>query len=158
VTHRRRVRPKGRQLRQLGFHHGDPGGKHHAISLTRTRARAAVSKSSWLHGGKSTGPRTAEGLELLRRRERTQGHQIPIFNEALGEICQAHLRKGSKVYLEGSLETRSFKKDGERRYVTEIVFRPFHGEVTMLDNKPDAEPSERPAQRQQRAQTKPAPR
>ena len=69
------------------------------------------------------------------RQERTQWHQIAVFNEALGEICQAHLRKGSKVYLEGSLETRSYDKDGQKQYVTEIVLRPFRGEMTMLDSK-----------------------
>jgi single-strand DNA-binding protein len=70
------------------------------------------------------------------------------------------LRKGSKVYLEGSIETRSFDKDGEKRHVTEIVIRPFNGSITLLDRKPDDAPQQddasRPAARQRRgAQAEP---
>ena len=93
------------------------------------------------------------------RQERTSWHQIVIWNEAIGEVAQRYAKKGSQLCVEGSIETRSFDKDGEKRYVTEIVIRPFSGNLTLLDRKPDAEPAERPAQRQQRgAQTKPGPR
>jgi single-strand DNA-binding protein len=70
------------------------------------------------------------------------------------------LRKGSQVYLEGSLETRSFDKNGEKQYVTEIGLRPFNGAITLLDRKPDDAPQQddasRPSGRQRRgAQAEP---
>jgi single-strand DNA-binding protein len=70
-------------------------------------------------------------------RERTQWHQIAVFNEALGEITLRHLKKGSLVYLEGQLETRKWRAgDGSDRYSTEVVLRPYRGEITMLDPPP----------------------
>ena len=70
------------------------------------------------------------------RKERTEWHSVAIFNENLGRIAEQYLRKGSKVYIEGQLETRKWEKDGENRYATEIVLRPYRGEITMLDSKP----------------------
>jgi single-strand DNA-binding protein len=67
-------------------------------------------------------------------RERTQWHQIAVFNEVLAEVAQRHLKKGSFVYLEGQLETRKWRAaDGADRYTTEVVLRPYRGEITMLD-------------------------
>lgn len=88
------------------------------------------------------------------RQERTEWHSVSIFNEKLGEIAERFLRKGSKVYIEGKLETRKWQDQaGQDRYSTEVVLRNFGGEITLLDGKgenPDAEPAARPAQ--QRAQ------
>ena len=70
------------------------------------------------------------------RQERTQWHNIVIYNEQLGEVAGKYLKKGSKIYLEGQLETRKYEKDGRAVYTTEIVLRPYRGELTMLDNKP----------------------
>lgn len=68
------------------------------------------------------------------RKERTEWHQVAIFNEALVRVAEQYLRKGSKVYLEGKLETRKWQdQNGQDRYSTEITLRPFNGELVMLD-------------------------
>lgn len=69
------------------------------------------------------------------RREKTEWHNVSIFNENLGKIATQFLRKGSKVYLEGSLETRKWQdQQGQDRYTTEVVLKPFRGELTLLDS------------------------
>ncbi len=68
------------------------------------------------------------------RKERTEWHRVVIFNERLAEIAEKYLRKGSKVYLEGALQTRKWTDNsGQDRYTTEIVLQRFRGELTMLD-------------------------
>lgn len=75
------------------------------------------------------------------RKERTQWHRIVIMNEPLVNVAEKYLKKGSKVYLEGQLETRKYTdKDGSEKYTTEIVLRPFRGEIHMLDSKGVNEP------------------
>lgn len=70
------------------------------------------------------------------RKEKTQWHRIAIFNERLGEIAEKYLRKGSKVYLEGSLESRKYTdKDGQEREITEVVLSRFRGELTLLSGR-----------------------
>jgi single-strand DNA-binding protein len=70
------------------------------------------------------------------RRERTEWHRVVIFNDRLGEVAEKYLKKGSKVYLEGSLQTRKWTgNDGQERYTTEIVLQRFRGELTMLDTR-----------------------
>ncbi len=70
------------------------------------------------------------------RRERTEWHRVVIFNEKLGEIAQKYLRKGSKVYLEGQLQTRKWTDpSGVEKYSTEVVLQRFRGELTMLDTR-----------------------
>ncbi|MDE1146323.1 MAG: single-stranded DNA-binding protein [Azospirillaceae bacterium] len=70
------------------------------------------------------------------RQERTQWHQVVIFNEALIGVAERFLKKGSKVYLEGQLETRKWTdQSGQEKYTTEIVLRPYRGELTMLDGR-----------------------
>ena len=67
-------------------------------------------------------------------RERVEWHSVAIFSEPLVRIAEQYLRKGSKVYLEGQLETRKWQdQSGADKYTTEIVLRPFKGELTMLD-------------------------
>ena len=71
------------------------------------------------------------------RKEKTQWHRIAIFNEKLGEVAEKYCKKGTKVYVEGSLESRKFTdKDGQEREITEVVLARFRGELTMLDGKP----------------------
>lgn len=70
-------------------------------------------------------------------RERTEWHRVVIWNERLGEVAERYLRKGSKVYLEGVLQTRKWQKDGVDMYTTEVVLQRFRGELTLLDNRPD---------------------
>ena len=70
------------------------------------------------------------------RRERTEWHRVVIFNEHLGEIAQKYLHKGSKVYLEGQLQTRRWTdQQGAERYTTEVVLGRFRSELTMLDSR-----------------------
>ena len=68
------------------------------------------------------------------RREKTEWHRVVIFSEALCKIVEQYLKKGSKVYLEGSLQTRKWQdKDGQDRYSTEVVLQGFNSQLTMLD-------------------------
>lgn len=70
------------------------------------------------------------------RREKTEWHRVVIFNEALAGVAERYLRKGSKVYLEGQLETRKWTDNtGAEKYSTEVVLRPYRGELTMLDGR-----------------------
>jgi len=68
------------------------------------------------------------------RRERTEWHRVVIFNENLCRIAEQYLKKGSKVYLEGSLQTRKWQdQQGQDKYTTEVVLQGFNGQLTMLD-------------------------
>ncbi|MEM8813232.1 MAG: single-stranded DNA-binding protein [Pseudomonadota bacterium] len=70
------------------------------------------------------------------RRERTEWHSVVIFNENLCRVAEQYLRKGSKVYLEGSLQTRDWEdQSGQKRYTTEVVLQKFRGELQMLDSR-----------------------
>jgi single-strand DNA-binding protein len=70
------------------------------------------------------------------RREKTEWHRVVIFNDKLAEIAQKYLRKGSKVYLEGQLQTRKWTdNNGAERYTTEVVLPNFGGTIVMLDGK-----------------------
>jgi single-strand DNA-binding protein len=70
------------------------------------------------------------------RKEKTEWHRVVIFNKNLAEVAEKYLRKGSKVYIEGSLQTRKWTdKDGAEKYSTEIVLQNFRGELTMLDTR-----------------------
>jgi len=72
------------------------------------------------------------------RRERTEWHRVVIFNENLAKVAQNYLKKGSKVYLEGSLQTRKWTdQSGIEKYTTEVVLQRFRGELTMLDGRGD---------------------
>ena len=73
------------------------------------------------------------------RKERTEWHRVVIFNDRLGEVAQKYLKKGSKVYLEGQLQTRKWQdQSGQDRYTTEVVLGRFRGELTMLDGRGDS--------------------
>ena len=70
------------------------------------------------------------------RKERTEWHSVVIFNEVIGRIAEQYLRKGSTVYLEGQLETRKWQdQSGQDRYSTEVVLRPFNGNLTLLGGR-----------------------
>lgn len=69
------------------------------------------------------------------RQERTEWHRVVVFSQPLVNLAENYLRKGSKIYLEGQLETRSWEQDGQKKYTTEVVLRPFKGEITMLDSR-----------------------
>ena len=70
------------------------------------------------------------------RKEKTEWHKVAIFDERLVDIAEKYLRKGSKVYLEGQLQTRKWTdQSGQERYTTEVVLRPYRGELTLLDSR-----------------------
>ncbi len=74
------------------------------------------------------------------RREKTEWHRISIFNDNLVKVAENYLRKGSKVYIEGALQTRKFTDaSGAERTATEIVLQKFRGELTMLDGRGEGE-------------------
>ncbi|MBK5924305.1 single-stranded DNA-binding protein [Rhodovulum sulfidophilum] len=70
------------------------------------------------------------------RRERTEWHSVAIYSEPLVRVAEQYLRKGSKVYIEGQLETRKWQdQSGQDRYSTEVALRPYRSELTMLDGR-----------------------
>lgn len=70
------------------------------------------------------------------RQERTEWHRVVIFNENLGRVAKSYLKKGSKVYLEGQIQTRKWQgQDGQDRYTTEIVLQRYRGELVLLDSR-----------------------
>ncbi|WP_018265950.1 single-stranded DNA-binding protein [Methylosinus sp. LW4] len=70
------------------------------------------------------------------RKDRTEWHNVSIFNENLGKVAEQYCRKGSKVYLEGQLQSREYQdKDGVQRKVTDVVLQRFRGELQLLDSK-----------------------
>lgn len=70
------------------------------------------------------------------RREKTEWHRVVIFNEGLAKIAEQYLRKGSKVYLEGQLQTRKWQdQNGQDKYTTEVVLQGYNGNLTMLDSR-----------------------
>ena len=70
------------------------------------------------------------------RQERTEWHNVVIFNENLGRVAKSYLRKGSKVYLEGQIQTRKWTdQTGNDRYTTEVVLQKFRGELVLLDSR-----------------------
>jgi single-strand DNA-binding protein len=70
------------------------------------------------------------------RKERTEWHSVVIFNENLAKIAEQYLKKGSKVYIEGQLQTRKWQdQSGQDRYSTEVVLQRYRGELTLLDGR-----------------------
>lgn len=103
-------------------------GKDPEIRTTQTGSRlcnlSVATSESWKD--KATG----------ERRENTQWHRVVIFNDALVGVAERFLKKGSKVYLEGQLETRKWTdSEGKDNYSTEVVLRPYRGELTLLDSR-----------------------
>jgi single-strand DNA-binding protein len=69
------------------------------------------------------------------RKEKTEWHRVVIFNDQLAKVAEQYLRKGSKVYIEGQLQTRKYEQNGQEKYSTEVVLQKYRGELTMLDGK-----------------------
>jgi single-strand DNA-binding protein len=96
---------------------------------------------SFPNGGKVVNLRVATSERWRDRntgeqKERTEWHSVAIFNENLGRIAEQYLRKGSKVYIEGQLQTRKWQdQQGQERYTTEVVLQRYRGELTMLDSR-----------------------
>ena len=78
------------------------------------------------------------------RKERTEWHRVVIFNSQLADVAERYLRKGSKVYLEGQLQTRKWEdNNGQERYTTEVVLQNFSGNLVMLDGRGDGKAGRR---------------
>lgn len=96
---------------------------------------------SFQNGGKVVNLRIAtsetwRNKQSGERKERTEWHSVAIFSEPLGKIAEQYLKKGSSVYIEGSLETRKWQdQSGQDRYTTEVVLRPFSGNLTLLGGR-----------------------
>lgn len=76
------------------------------------------------------------------RKERTEWHRVVIFNPQLADVAEKYLRKGSKVYLEGQLQTRKWEdSNGQERYTTEVVLQNFSGSLVLLDSRGDSVPA-----------------
>jgi single-strand DNA-binding protein len=70
------------------------------------------------------------------RKEKTEWHRVSCFNQGLNKVIEKYVKKGSKIYIEGQIETRKWTdKDGAEKYSTEIVLRPFRGELVLLGSK-----------------------
>ncbi len=86
------------------------------------------------------------------QRSRTEWHRVVIFDEKLVDIADQYLHKGSKIYLEGELQTRKWQdQSGADRYSTEVVLRRFRGQLTMLDSRRDDDDGEPRRERQEQA-------
>ena len=96
---------------------------------------------SFQNGGKGCNLRIAtsetwKDRTTGERKERTEWHSVAIFSEPVARIAEQYLRKGSKVYIEGQLETRKWQdQTGQDRYSTEVVLRPYSGTLTLLDSR-----------------------
>ena len=96
---------------------------------------------SFQNGGKVVNLRIATSetwrdKQSGERKERTEWHSVAIFNENVAKIAEQYLKKGSKVYIEGQLETRKWQdQSGQDRYSTEVVLRPYNGQLTLLDGR-----------------------
>jgi single-strand DNA-binding protein len=78
------------------------------------------------------------------RKERTEWHRVVIFNDNLVKVAENYLRKGSKVYIEGALQTRKWTdQSGQEKFSTEVVLQKFRGELTMLDGRGEGGGAER---------------
>jgi single-strand DNA-binding protein len=82
------------------------------------------------------------------RKERSEWHNVVIFNEGLAKVVKSYVRKGSKIYVEGQLQTRKWTdQNGNDKYTTEIVLQRFNGEIVLLDSKQGGgAPAEEPRQ------------
>ena len=74
------------------------------------------------------------------RKEKTEWHRVVIFNDRIADVAEKYLRKGSKCYIEGALQTRKWTDNGgQEKYTTEVVIGRFNGELTLLDSRPGSE-------------------
>lgn len=91
------------------------------------------------------------------QQDRTEWHAVAIFNDKIGDVAERYLRKGSLAYIEGQIETRKWTdKDGNDRYSTEIVLRPFRGAMVLLDSKGGGASADTPAAAPRRAPAQPS--
>ena len=115
-------------------------GSVNKVILVGNLGRDPESKS-FQNGGKVVNLRIAtsetwKDKQSGERKEKTEWHSVAIFNENIGRIAEQYLRKGSKVYIEGQLQTRKWQdQSGADKYSTEIVLQNFNGQLTLLDSR-----------------------
>ena len=115
-------------------------GSVNKVIIVGNLGRDPESKS-FQNGGKVVNLRIAtseswKDKNTGERKEQTEWHSVAIFNEALGGVAERYLRKGSKVYIEGALQTRKWTDpQGAEKYTTEIVLQGFNSTLTMLDGR-----------------------
>ena len=106
---------------------------------------ADVDVRTFQNGGKVCNLRIAtsetwKDRESGERKEKTEWHSVAVFSEGLVKLCEQYLKKGSKVYIEGKLQTRKWQdQSGNDRYSTEVVLQGFGATLTMLDSKPQSD-------------------
>jgi single-strand DNA-binding protein len=128
-----------------------PEATHNRVTLLGRLTRDPEIRS--LEGGDQVATFSVATTDTWKNRagepqERSQFHPVVIWNQALIEATVPHLKKGSRVLLEGALEHRSYDTEQATRYVTEVVLRPFNGSIAMLDRAPARPAAEQPATRQ----------
>ena len=128
-----------------------PEATHNRVTLLGRLTRDPEIRS--IEGGDQVATFSVATTDTWRNRagepqERSQFHPVVIWNQALIEATVPHLKKGSRVLLEGALEHRSYETEQATRYVTEVVLRPFNGSIAMLDRAPARPAAERTATRQ----------
>ena len=105
-----------------------------SATLGGTRRCAAELGEPW--STCASPPLNLEGQGTGERKERTEWHSVVIFNENLARIAEQYLKKGSKVYVEGQLQTRKWTdQQGVEKYSTEVVLQRFRGELALLDGR-----------------------
>ena len=100
------------------------------------RATTAGSRLASFSIATSTKYRNKDTQQL---EDKTEWHRVVVFNDKLADICQKYLRKGSKIYIEGQLQTRKWtdQQSGQEKYTTEVVLQRYRGELTLLGSRPD---------------------
>lgn len=122
-------------------------GSVNKVIIVGNLGRDPESKS-FSNGGKVVNLRVAtseswKDKNTGERKERSEWHQVSIFSEGLANVAERYLRKGSKVYIEGQLQTRKWQdQTGADRYSTEIVLQGFNASLVMLDGPKGGEPQE----------------
>ena len=134
-----------------------PEATHNRVTLLGRLTRDPEIRS--IDGGDQVATFSVATTDTWRNRagepqERSQFHPVVIWNQALIEATVPHLKKGSRVLLEGALEHRSYETEQQTRYVTEVVLRPFNGSIAMLDRAP-ARPAAEPTPSRQRPTSSP---
>ena len=100
------------------------------------RATTAGSRLASFSIATSTKYRNKDTQQL---EDKTEWHRVVVFNDKLADICEKYLRKGSKIYIEGQLQTRKWtdQQSGQEKYTTEVVLQRYRGELTLLGSKPE---------------------
>ena len=115
------------------------GNTTRAIELRYLPSGSAVAKTGLAVN------RTWKDKTTGERKEKTEWHKVSVTNQGLVTIIEKYVKKGSKVYLEGQLETKKYDKDGVEHYSTQVTLKPFKGELTLLDGRNSSDNGDAPS-------------